>query len=432
MKFSVKLRLALGLLLLGLGLGAQAQVLEFVVSGNQTGAQPISLVPFADNEGMLDIAAVVESDLKRSGIFNPIPRGDMLENPHSPAEIDYRNWRALNSDYLVVGSLFQDDASGAVTVRFFLLDVYKGQQLLGFDMPAVQASQLRVIAHQIADMIYEKVTGIPGIFNTKIAYVTAVGFGPKRTFHLYIADADGENPQEVATSREPLMSPSWSPDRSKLAYVGFDRGNSAIFIHELATGRVRKLSGEKGINGSPAWSPDGRQLAVTLSFGSNPDIYIINPETMARRRITDHYAIDTEAAWAPDGQSLVFTSDRGGNPQIYRVPASGGQPTRVTFEGRQNLRANFSPDGKNITLVNYDQGSYRIGLLNLETARMNLISDGPLDESPSFAPNGAFVVYSRQAGGGAELATVTVDGRYRQQLRQRGDVREPAWSPLVK
>lgn len=423
------------LLLLAVLLGGAAAraELQITITEGATGAQPIAVVPFAGNEGLqTDVARVIEADLVRSGLFYSLPRGDMLEQPTDPTQVDFRNWRAVNMDNVVIGAVHRDLATDQVTVRFYLLDVYRGEQLLAFDMPAVQPEQLRYVAHQIADLIYEKLTGIPGVFNTKIAYVAATGFGRNRRYELVVADADGEFPRTVATSRDPLLSPAWSPDRKRLAYVGYDRGSQAIFLHELATGQVRKISAERGINGSPAWSPDGTKLAVTLSFGVNPDIYVIDVATGTRRRLTEHYAIDTEPSWSPDGNELVFTSDRGGNPQIYRIPAAGGDAERLTFEGRQNLRASYSPDGKQLVLVNFDGGVYRIALLDLETRRLTPISDGNLDEGPDFAPNGAVVIYARQTAGGAELATVTVDGRVRQRLTQAGDVREPAWSPLLQ
>lgn len=406
--------------------------LEITVSGGTTQAKPIAVVPFAGNEGTEDVAKVIEADLERSGLFQALPRGDMLEKPNEPSQIDYRNWRTVNRDNLVMGSLFQDPATDNLVARFFLMDVVRGEQLLGFDMPAVPAKQLRYIGHQIADLIYEKLTGIKGVFNTKIAYVTASGYGSARTFQLVVADADGEFPRIIATSREPLMSPSWAPDRKRLAYVGYDRGNQAIFIHELASGSVRKITAETGINGSPAWSPDGRSLALTLSYGRNPDIYVVDVQSGAKHRLTDHYGIDTEPSWSPDGQSIVYTSERGGQPQIYRIPAAGGASERLTFEGKQNLRASYAPDGKSIVVVNYDESVYRIAVMDLETRRMKMLSDGPLDEGASFAPNGAVVIYARQTGHGAELATVTIDGRVRQRLAQTGDVREPAWSPLAQ
>jgi TolB protein len=290
----------------------------------------------------------------------------------------------------------------------------------------------RAIAHFIADKIYEKLTGLPGNFSSQIAYVAATGPVKSRLFQIVIADADGANPTTVATSREPLMSPSWSPDRRQLSYVGFERGRSAVYIHTLATGDLRKLISERGINGAPAWAPDGRKIAVTMSFESNPDIYVIDLATGARKRLTEHYAIDTEPTWSPDAREIAFTSDRGGQPQIYTVSTAGGEARRMTFEGRQNLRPRYAPDGKSLALVNYDGVSYRIGLLNLSTRELRLISDGPLDESPSFAPNGAVVIYASQGRQGAELATVTVDGRIRQRLSQPGDVREPAWAPAIR
>jgi TolB protein len=291
---------------------------------------------------------------------------------------------------------------------------------------------MRPVGHQIADLIYEKLTGVPGYFNSQIAYVAATGKPESRLFQIVIADADGANPITVATSREPLMSPAWSPDRRQLAYVGFERGRSAIYLHTLATGELKRFSAEKGINGAPAWSPDGKQLAVTLSFERNPDIYIIDIASGARRQITNHFAIDTEPSWSPDGKQIAFSSDRGGQPQIYVAPSSGGEARRVTFEGKQNLCPRFSPDGKSLALVNVNESGYRIGLLELATRELRILSSGPLDESPSFAPNGAVIIYAAQGRQGAELATVTVDGRIRQRLTQPGDVHKPAWSPLIR
>lgn len=409
--------------------GAARAALDISVVGGDTGAQPIAVVPFATPPDIgFDVAAIVEADLVRSGLFAALPRTDMLETPSAIAQVDYRNWRAVNQENLVIGSLSRSP-QGGVAVRFFLLDVYRGQQLLGFDMPAVTPDQLRVVAHQIADLIYEKLTGTKGYFNTQIAYVTAAGYGLARKFELVVADADGYNPRVIAKSKETLMSPSWSPDGKKLAYVGYERGRSAIFIHTLATGELRKFVSEKGINGAPAWSPDGNKLVVTLSFETNPDIYLIDIASGERKRLTDHYAIDTEATFSPDGRTVAFTSDRGGSAQIYLVSVSGGEPKRITFQGKQNLRPRFSPDGQSLLVVNNEAGRYTIALVDVKTGATRVLSDGPLDESPSFAPNGAVVIYSTVTRSGAELATVTVDGRVRQRMRQPGEVREPAWSP---
>jgi TolB protein len=228
------------------------------------------------------------------------------------------------------------------------------------------------------------------------------------------------------------MSPSWSPDRRQLAYVGFERGRSTIYVQTLSTGEQRRFVQERGINGAPAWSPDGRSLAVTLSFERNPDIYVIDIASGARRQLTQHFAIDTEATWSPDGRQIAFTSDRGGQPQIYTVSASGGEARRVTFEGKQNLRPRYAPDGKSLALVNVDETGYRIGVLDLASRELRILSSGPLDESPSFAPNGAAVIYASQGRQSAELATVSIDGRYRYRLSQPGDVRDPAWSSVIR
>jgi TolB protein len=422
-------RLLAVLLLAAIAAPVQAQ-LEITISGGEETAQPIALVPFRGLDTVsLDVAKVIENDLARTGLFKPVGRELMLEKPYDIAQVNYANWRAIAADTVVVGQL-TPAADGRIGARFYLLDAVRQQQLLGFDMPPVPPARLRSLAHQMADLIFEKLTGIRGAFNTRIAYVSATGYGYQRRYEMIVADADGENPRVVATSREPLMSPAWSPDRKQLAYVGYERGRSAIYLQDLESGKVDKLVSEKGINGAPAFSPDGQRLAVTLSFENNPDIYVIELRDRSRRRLTDHYGIDTEPAWSPDGSQIVFTSDRGGSPQIYRIPASGGTPERLTFQGRQNLRAGYSPDGRKLALVNADGGRYRIGLYDFETRETQLLTSGNQDESPNFAPNGAVIIYATQ-GGKAELATVSVDGRVRTRLRQANDIREPAWSPFT-
>jgi TolB protein len=405
--------------------------LEITVSGGEVAARPIAVVPFAQPaEAGANLGDIISADLGRSGQFQPLPANDMLEKPTEAGQVNFRNWRVVDIDYVVVGQMRR--AGGKLTVQVQLLDVLRASTLQTYNVDVPDARRLRPVAHHIADLIYEKLTGVPGYFNSQIAYVAATGTDKSRLFQIVVADADGVNPVTVATSREPLMSPHWSPDRRQLAYVGFERGRSAIYVHTLATGELKRFVQERGINGAPAWSPDGRQLAVTLSFERNPDIYVIDVASGARRQITQHFAIDTEPAWSPDGRQLAFTSDRGGQPQIYVVAATGGEARRVTFQGKQNLRARYSPDGKSLVLVNVDENAYRIGLLDLGRGALRIISDGPLDESPSFAPNGAVVIYAAQGRQGAELATVTVDGRIRQRLSQPGDVREPTWSTLIR
>ncbi len=407
--------------------------LDVTITEGVTGALPIAVVPFGlESDLDTDIAAIVEADLERSGLFRALPREEMLERPTAPGDVDYRNWRAVGVEHLVIGRL-RRDPFGQLALRFHLLDVFRGAQTEAYDILIPDGASPRAIAHQTADFIFERLTGVPGIFSTQIAYVAGKGPLNDRSYELIIADADGENARTIARSREPLMSPAWSPDRRRLAYVSFDNGRSVVFIQELATGKLTRVISERGINGAPAWSPDGTRLAVTLSYEKNADIYVIDLESGSRRRLTDHWAIDTEPSWAPDGRSLVFTSDRGGKPQIYSVDLGGGTPKRVSFDGEQNLRASYSPDGRSLLLVNYADSRYRIGLLDLKTQQLKILSNGPLDESPSFAPNGAVVIYAAAGDAGAELATVTVDGRVRQRLRQEvGDVREPAWSPYAR
>lgn len=406
--------------------------LEVTITEGNAAAVPIAVVPFAA-EALLDapLSPVISADLARSGLFRPLPVADMLERPSSPAEVEFRNWRALGAEHLVIGRVWQD-AAGALLLRLHLLDVYRGTQTDAWDLPIPPGTALRAVAHQAADLVFERLTGVPGIFSTQIAYIAEFSDQGQRRYELIIADADGENPRTIASSREPLMSPAWSPDRRRIAYVSFENGRSVIFVQDIASGALTRVVSERGINGAPSFSPDGRKLAVTLSFERNADIYVIDLDTGQRRRLTDHWAIDTEPDWSPDGQRIVFTSDRGGKPQIYSVPAGGGEPVRISFEGDQNLRARFSPDGSRLVLVNHSQSGYRIGLLDLASGEMRILSDGPLDESPSFAPNGAVVIYSAAGPQGAELRTVSIDGRVRQRLRQVGDIREPAWSPFAR
>ncbi len=399
------------------------------------GALPIAVVPFGwqgPGTPPVDVAGVIDADLKRSGRFKTIPQADMLARPSAPEEIEFKDWRALNAENLVVGQI-RPQGTGGYEIRFQLFDVYKGEQLTGYTIPTTTPN-LRATAHRIADLIYEKLMGVPGAFATRVAYITSVrpADGPMR-IDLNIADADGYNPQTIVSTVEPLMSPAWSPDGRKLAYVSFEGGLSAIYVQEVYTGQRQKVTSYKGINGAPAWSPDGSKLALTLSKDGNPDIYVFDLATRKLRKITRHYAIDTEPAWSPDGRNLVFTSDRGGKPQIYRVSAFGGRAERVTFQNSYNARASYSPDGKLLALVTREDGNYRIAVQDLERGVMQVLSQGSLDESPSFAPNGSMIIFASKAGHRGVLAAVSVDGRVRQRLAlQKGDVREPVWSPFKK
>jgi TolB protein len=343
--------------------------------------------------------------------------------------VDFRDWRAVNVDNLVIGEV-SPNGPGGYLVKFFLYDVFRGEQITGYSMPTT-AGDLRATAHHIADIIYETLTGEPGAFATRIAYVTSVrdAAGSERV-ELRIADADGYNPQTIVSSEDPIMSPAWSPDGKQIAYVSFENAQPSIWVQQVFTGQREKLTSFKGINGAPAWSPDGRFLALTLSKDGNPDIFIMDIARRSLRPLTRHWAIDTEPSWAPDGKSVVFTSDRGGSPQIYQVPVSGGEATRLTFEGKYNARASFAPDGRTMAMVTRVDGDYRIATLDTQTRDFRIMSTGRLDESPSFAPNGSMLIYATRVGGRGVLAAVSTDGRVQQRLRlQTGDVREPVWSP---
>lgn len=406
--------------------------LEITVTGGDVAALPIAIVPFAQSPAMTtDLAQIVENDLVRSGRFRALPRAEMQQRPSEMASFDPSPWKSQGIDNVVIGKVW-DDGKGGFVVRFFLVDSLSGKQVIAYDYPVRNLAQSRYAAHWIADKIYEQLLGVPGYFNTKIAYVVGKGLGFQRTYQLVIADSDGENPQYPINSRETIMSPAWSPDRKQIALVGYEHGRSAIYLYSTDSGKVTKLISEKGINGSPAWSPDGSKLAFVLSFETNPDIYVMDMATRKRTRLTDHYGIDTEPAWSPDGSKLVFTSDRGGKPQVYEISASGGEPKRLTFQGTQNQRPSYSPDGKSIVYVTTGAGQ-RIAVQDLATGSVRTLSDGPLDEGPCFAPGGAVIIYSSQGPKGRQLETVSVDGRVRLTMRQAGgDVQEPSWSPLIR
>lgn len=406
------------------------QGLEIDIVGGNAAALPIAVVPFQDGTGPTDEAAIVAADLARSGQFRPMPVDTLPERPTRSEEVNYPRWRAVNQDYLVVGRVL-DAGGGSYRIEYELLDVAKQTRLLGFALTA-RSGQLRDAAHQIADAIYEKITGVRGAFFTRIAYVTQTGAGQGARYALVVADSDGYNPQTVVRSTEPLMSPSWSPDGTRLAYVGFEGGNSAVYIQTIATGAREMVAHFRGINGSPEFSPDGRRLAMTLSRSGNPEVYVMDLGSRALTQITNHYAIDTEPTWSADGSRIFFTSDRGGRPQIYVASAGGGSATRVTFQGTYNASATVSYDGKKIATAQGAGNVYRIALSDSTTgaARWSTLSPGNLDESPSFAPNASMLLYAAREGGRGILYSVSADGRVRMPVQtQGGDAREPAWGP---
>jgi TolB protein len=391
-------------------------------------ALPVAVVPFASQGAPVDISAVVNADLERSGYFRMMAEQEMLSKPTVAQEVNFKDWQSLGQNYLVIGRV--NGNGSQYDVQFQLFDVYKGGQLLGYKI-ASSAAELRRTAHHISDLIFEKLTGKKGVFSGRIGYITTNNQGNNKQLHqLQVADADGFNPQTIASSSEPLMSPSWSPDGRKIAYVSFEKKSAAIYIQTLATGQRERVAEFRGINGAPAWSPDGAQLALTLSKDGNPDIYILNLASRSLLKLTKNYAIDTEPTWSPDGKNIVFTSDRGGKPQLYITSSQGGQEKRLTFSGDYNARASFSPDGKNIAMVHGNGGDYRIAVMELANRSINVLTAGPSDESPSFAPNGSMILYASKKGRTGFLSAVSIDGKMQQKLVfNGGEVREPAWSP---
>ncbi len=397
---------------------------------------PIAIVPFTwevpGRSPPEDVAAVVRNNLERSGRFKAMPPGDMLARPRSAEEVNFADWRILNMENLVVGRI-EAGGSDEFQVTFQLLDVGKQEQITGYRFNT-NRQDLRATAHHISDIIFERLTGERGAFSTRIAYITSLNEGTSNhRLTLTVADADGHNPQTIIESSEPLMSPTWSPDGRRLAYVSFENRRPGIWIQEIFTGRRTQVTSFTGINGAPAWSPDGRLLAMTLSKEGSPDIFVFDLERSTLRALTRHFAIDTEPAWSPDGKQIIFTSDRGGGPQIYQIPSSGGEPKRLTFEGPYNARASYSPDGRLLTYVTRVGRNFRIAVQDLRNNQVRVLTDGRLDESPSFSPNGKMIIYATRVDGKGELAAVSTDGRVRQRLAlQRGDVREPVWSPYTR
>ena len=379
------------------------------------------------------ISTIIAADLARSGRFMPLQ--ELPQHPVRKDDVRWSDWRRLRVGGLVIGSIGQTLRGGVreYEVEYRLFDTFSLSQLAGRRFPGVRPDRLRWLAHQISDEIYYALTGERGAFATRIAYVTeTAGQEGEVVYALNVADSDGGNPVVLRTSPDPIMSPAWSPDGRWLAYVSFEGGASRIMMQELATGLRREVTAFPGINGAPAFSPDGRRLALTLSRDGSPDIYVLALESGELRRLTSGPGIDTEPAWSPDGRSLIFTSDRsGGRPQLFRISAAGGgAPERLTFDGRYNARAAFSPDGSRFAFVHESDGEYRIAVMGVGDGKIEVLTNGRLDESPTFAPNGRLILYATTDRGRSSLAAVSIDGRFRQRLSiDETGVRDPAWSP---
>ncbi|MDO9394300.1 MAG: Tol-Pal system beta propeller repeat protein TolB [Methylotenera sp.] len=400
--------------------------LEIEISGGSAQQVPIAIVPFGQDGGGTNIGNIIAADLKRSGLFRVLETGGVVSRPTDIGQIKYAEWVALQAQAMAVGSV-EALPGNRLKVTFQLADVLKQTQLAGMQYN-IAPNQLRATAHKIADVIYQKLTGETGIFASRIAYINK----SNGRYALQVADVDGENPLTMLSSKEPIISPAWSPDGSKIAYVSFEKKKPIIYVQSLS-GQRSVLASFKGNNSAPAWSPDGSKLAIVLTHGANSQVYTINADGSGLQQITKSSAIDTEPTWSTDAKWIYFTSDRGGRPQIYKVSSSGGDAQRVTFEGAYNVSPRFSPDGKSLAMIRNDGGKFRVALQDLSSGQVQLLSEGSQDESPSFAPNGRVLLYATRSKGHGALAAVSSDGRVKQRLNESGgDIREPAWGPLIK
>ncbi len=420
-RFARRLGLAACTLALALPVAAQFRV---EISGVGATQLPIAVVRFRDEDkSNQSPSAIIRADLERSGAFRIVDAPGALDETSQPRMPE---WRQRAADALVAGSVTRL-ADGRYDIRFKLWDVVKGSEL-GGQSSAVDAADLRLAAHRIADFVYEKLTGEKGVFSTRIAYVTRAG--PRYT--LRVADADGENGQVALNSGQPIISPAWSPNGKELAYVSFERQKAVVFVHNVASGERRAIADFRGSNSAPAWAPDGERLAVTLSREGGSQLYSIGKNGGDPRRLASSPAIDTEAEYSTDGRYLYFTSDRGGSPQVYRMPAAGGNAERVTFSGNYNISPTVSPDGRTLAYITRAGNAFRLVVLDLATAgaQPQMISDTNDDEHPSFAPNGRLLIYATRAQGRTVLMTTTLDGKIKARLpSQTADLREPVWGP---
>lgn len=407
-----------------MGTAAQAQ-LSVEIAGVGSNQIPVAVAAFADEAlAPEQISSIVRADLERSGVFRIIDAGQVISER---TNIDASAWKARGADALVVGSV-QRQPDGRFAVRYKLFDTVKGSELstLGGE---VQPRYTRLQAHRIADDVYEKLTGVRGIFSTRIAYVKEDR--ANRNFSLAVADADGENEIVAVHGREPIISPAWSPDGGRVAYVSFEDRKPVIYMQDLVSGKRRVIANEKGSNSAPSWSPDGSRLAIALSKSGNTQVYIVNADGSGVRRVSNSSGIDTEPQFSADGQSLYFTSDRSGGPQIYKMSAAGGNATRVTFKGNYNISPRVSPDGKTLAWISQREGSFSLYAMDLASGQEMRLADGATE--PSFSPNGKYIMYANKGGGRTTLAVVSVDGRVKQRLSTKaGNIREPSWGPFMK
>lgn len=422
--FRISRRIFLLATLLTAGL-AQAQ-LSIEITGAGANRIPVAIASFAGDPALAQgVTEIVRADLERSGLFSIVPPAPGTLDENTP--IDYAGWKARGADAIAAGSV-RRAPDGRIEARFRLYDTQKADSL-GGAVYLTGKTQMRVAGHRIADFIYEKLTGERGVFSTRIAYVVK----SRGQYLLQIADADGQGAATALSSREPIISPVWSPDGSKLAYVSFEKKKPVIYVHTLNTGARQIVANFKGSNSAPAWSPDGRKLAIVLSKDGNSQLYTVNADGSGLQRLGRSAGIDTEPRYSADGSSIFFTSDRGGSPQIYRIDASGGTAQRISFEGSYNVSPRPSPDGRSLAFISRREGRFQLAVMDIASRQVQILTDSTKDESPSFAPNGRMILIATEIGGRGVLSAVSADGRIKQRLSvAAGDVREPAWGPFVK
>jgi len=426
----------IALLILPSGLFAAEPLDTVIIDAGYDKQTKVAVVPFRIDpqvRAQAPIEGIVEFDLQRSGQFEVLDASSMLSLPNQPSEVLFRDWKILGQEFLVIGNVVPG-ATGGQVLNLYVFDVV-AERLLAAQAIAGSSDQWRDMAHKAADIVFEQATGIPGAFSTRLMYVLASRLGTGGdTFKLEISDSDGERVRTLHESNEPILSASWSPNGQEVAYVSFDTGRSAIYVHDLVQNSREKLAEFPGINSAPRYSPDGKELAMVLSKDGNPEIYVMNLSTRSLRRMTQNRAIDTEPSYSPDGKMIAFTSDRGGKPQIYQLDARTGKfDTRLTNEGDYNARVQHMPDGKHLVFVHRNNGVFHIAWQSLVGNDFRILTQTNLDESPSVAPNGAMVIYATQIDGRGILAVVSVDGRVKYRLpSSEGEVREPAWSPYLR
>ncbi len=411
---------------------ARAELLIRITEGAGA-AIPIAVVPFAESGNIPPgdkVSSIVQSDLAMSGEFRPLPSEKMLSLPSKREDVFFRDWRLLGQRYVLVGQLSRQ--ADRISARFELFDVNTEERLLG-ETAAVSASNIRSLAHHISDKVYEAITGVPGAFSTKLAYVTLDRFNGKPRYRLQVSDVDGKRARIRLESQEPILSPAWSPDGKKLAYVSFETGKPVIFVHELSSGKRTKVADFPGLNSAPAWSDDGRSLLMTLSKDGNAEIYRMNLATQKLTKVTNHWAIDTEGSWDHTGEGIFFTSDRSGGPQIYYKENERASPRRITFGSRYNARPRPDNEGKYVYYVHQRDRAFHIARTNLKSGEETILTRTQSDESPSVSPNGRMLIYATKQGSDSVLTVISADGGAAYSLpASEGDVREPAWGPLVR